>query len=342
MSDQRFWVGAYTGDQGAGRGVYRARRDSGSGAFELVECAAEVANPSYLATHPGRAVLYAVSELTEGAAVVAYAVGDDGELRRLGSRQVPAGPCHVAVAPGGECLVVSCYVAGAFAAVRLAPDGSFDGDVAVLPGHGNGPREDRQEGPHAHAAVFAPDGTVLGTDLGADLVRAFRVEAGVPRPVADIAVPPGCGPRHLVVHPSGTVFLITELANMVLALRPGDGYADLAVIGESPATAEPVAADATSAAIKLSPDGRRVYTSTRGADVITVHEVAGDGTGLRPVADVPCGGHGPRDLHVDADWLHAANQGSGDVATFRLVDGVPRPQGRPVEAPTPVCVIPAG
>ncbi|GLW67416.1 hypothetical protein Arub01_56590 [Actinomadura rubrobrunea] len=341
VSDRLFWVGTYTGDQGSGRGVHRALRASGSGAFERIECAAEMADPSYLATHPRLPVLYAVSELDEGASVAAFAVGAGGALRPLGSRPVPAGPCHVAVAPGGDCLAVSCYVAGAFAVAPLAADGSFDGDPSVLPGQGSGPRKNRQEGPHAHSAAFAPDGTILGTDLGADLLRAFRVEAGAARLVAELPMPSGCGPRHLAVHPSGTVFVITELANTVVALSPRDGYADLVVTGESPATADPAPGDATSAAIKLSPDGRRAYTSTRGADVITVHEVVGDGTGLRPVADVPCGGQGPRDLHVDAQWLHTANQYSGDISTFSVTDGIPKPQGRPQPAPTPVCLIPA-
>ncbi|MDL4776518.1 MULTISPECIES: lactonase family protein [Thermomonosporaceae] len=342
MEERHFWVGTYTGAMGGGQGVYRLRRGP-DGALERPEPAAVTTSPSYLAVHPGGGVLYAVNERAEGA-VVAYAVDGGRGLREIGVRPVPAGPCHLTVTPGGGLLLAASYDAGAVSAVRLGPDGAFTGDPSVYQGHGRGPRADRQEGPHAHATAVAPDGTVLAADLGADVVRAYRIAAdgGALEPVSEIRLPAGCGPRHLVVHPGGPVHVLTELAGTVITLRPGSGHADLRITAEAPATAGPVPAGSQSAAIKLGADGRHLYTSMRGADVVTTHRILPGGAGTEPVDDVPSGGEWPRDLHVDGEWLHVANQYSGLVAAFRIgADGVPVPAGPPVEVPSPACIVPA-
>ncbi|TDD63132.1 lactonase family protein [Actinomadura rubrisoli] len=335
-----FWVGTYTGEAGAGEGVYRMRRRPG-GALEAPVLAGAAVNPSYLATHPGKDVLYAVRE-EESGGILAYAVVD-GRLREIGRRGAGSLPCHLSVSPDGRYLLVADYGSGTVRAVRLGPDGGFSGDPSVAEGHGRGPVPDRQEGPHAHATAHAPDGTVLSTDLGADLVRSFRIGGdGALRLVGETPVPPGRGPRHLVVHPSGHVYVVTELAATTLVLRPVNGYAGLELVAESPAMAEPPGGDTPCGAIKLGPGGRFVYTSTRGADVVTAHRVLDGGAALEPVADVETGGRWPRDLHVDGEWMHVANQLSDTITTFRLGgDGVPVPSGAPLDVPAPVCVIPA-
>ncbi|MGH3239313.1 MAG: lactonase family protein [Spirillospora sp.] len=339
MSERAFWVGTYTGEAGNGAGIYRVTRRA-DGALEGPELVAEAVNPSYLAVHPGKDVLYAVREEDDGGFVAFDASG--GKLREIGAGVAGALPCHVSVTGDGKSLVVADYGSGTVRAVPLGPDGGFAGDADVAPGHGSGPVADRQEGPHAHASANAPDGIVLTTDLGADLIRSFRVEGGVLRLVGETPLPAGSGPRHLVVHPGGFVHVVAELSVSMLVLRPVDGYARLEVAAESSATAGPADDRAMCAAIKLGDGGRFVYTSTRGTDVVTAHRVLDGGAALTPVADVPSGGAWPRDLHVDGAWMHVANEHSDTIATFRIgADGVPEPAGAPLRVPSPVCVIPA-
>ncbi|TDC95253.1 beta-propeller fold lactonase family protein [Actinomadura sp. 7K507] len=339
MGERAFWVGTYTGEAGGGAGVYRVLRRPG-GALEAPALAAEAASPSYLAAHPGTNVVYAVREEDPGA-VLAYETAD-GRLREIGRREAGALPCHLSVTPSGGHLIVSDYGSGTVRAVPLRPGGGFAGDPDAAEGHGSGPRADRQEGPHAHGSAHAPDGTVLTADLGADLVRSFRIERGALRLAGETPLPAGCGPRHLAVHPGGHVHVVTELAATVIVLRPLDGYSGLEIVAESPATAGPAGAPAQPAAIKLGAGGGYAYTSTRGADVVTAHRVLDGGAALEPVADVPSGGAWPRDLHVDGEWMHVANERGGTIATFRIgADGVPVPAGTPLRVPSPACVIPA-
>ncbi|MFV2178444.1 lactonase family protein [Actinomadura sp. LOL_016] len=342
MDERAFWVGTYTGEAGGGAGVYRIRRRE-DGTLADARLAAEAASPSYLAVHPGGRVVYAVREEDAGG-VTAFEV-DGEDLREIGRRDAGSLPCHVSVTPGGGHLLVADYGSGTVRAVPLTPDGRFAGEPAVAQGHGTGPVTDRQEGPHAHMAASAPDGLVLAADLGADLIRAFRLENGALHLAGETPVPAGCGPRHFVFHPSGHIYAITELAATVLVMRPvagpEHGYAALEVVGEGPALAAPDGGHAQCAAIKLGDDGRFLYTSTRGADVVTAHRILDGGARLEAVADVPSGGAWPRDLHVDGEWLHAANERGNTIATFRIgADGVPVQAGPPLAVPAPVCVVP--
>ncbi|MFI0408777.1 lactonase family protein [Actinomadura sp. 3N508] len=347
MSERAFWVGTYTGAAGNGAGIYRVTR-RGDGVLEGPELVAETVSPSYLAVHPRLDVLYAVREEDEGGIVAFDASGggafgaSGGRLREIGARAAGALPCHLTVTPDGGRLIVADYGSGTVRAVPLGPDGGFTGEIDVAEGHGSGPVAGRQEGPHAHASVIAPDGTILTTDLGADLIRAFRIEDGALALTGETPLPAGSGPRHLVVHPGGQVHVVAELSASMLVLRPVDGYVRLEVVAESPATAGPVAGEALCAAIKLGDGGRFVYTSTRGNAVVTAHRVLEGGAALQPVADVPSGGGWPRDLHVDGAWMHVANEHGDSITTFRIgADGVPEPVGAPLTVPSPVCVIPA-
>jgi 6-phosphogluconolactonase len=337
MDAEWLWAGCYTGDQGDGEGLYLLRR-RGDGVLEDPWLAAGAENPSWLAVHPRHPVLYAVGENDPGAVSV-YVEETDG-LLLAGTRELPAEPCHLAVAADGRTLVAACYGGGAVAAIPLAPDGTFAGDPDVAVCSGSGPKTERQDGAHPHAVAFAPDGTVLATDLGADLLRAFRADGGRLLPVGEARVPAGYGPRHLAVHPAGYVYVICELEPRLLVLTPRASYADLAVTAESPATAADPGPDALGAGLALGADGTFAYTTTRGPDVLTAHRVADGGAVLAPVADVPTGGSWPRHLHVDDPWVHVANERGGGVTTFRLgADGVPVPKGTAAAVPTPVCLV---
>lgn len=95
-------------------------------------------------------------------------------------------------------------------------------------------------------------------------------------------------------------------------------------------------------ALVVAPDGRFLWTATRGADVLSLFAL--DPTGERPTlhGTVPCGGNWPRDLVLDPSgrFLYAANERSGDVTWFT----VDRESGVPVRggsAPVPAasCVV---
>ncbi|GGW64695.1 hypothetical protein GCM10010320_52510 [Streptomyces caelestis] len=87
------------------------------------------------------------------------------------------------------------------------------------------------------------------------------------------------------------------------------------------------AGDAYPCGIVTSPDGRFVWTATRGEDVLSV--LAVEGEELRLIATVPCGGHWPRALTASDGFLYVASERSGDVTWFATDPrtGIPRRAG---------------
>jgi 6-phosphogluconolactonase (cycloisomerase 2 family) len=88
----------------------------------------------------------------------------------------------------------------------------------------------------------------------------------------------------------------------------------------------------------VSPDGRFVWTATRGEDVLSAFAVEGEA--LRLTGTVPCGGEWPRALAESGGFLYSANERSGNVTWFAIDSetGMPRYDGS-VEVPAASCVV---
>src|SRR5919106_1290570 len=99
------YVGTYT--DGASRGIYRVDLDLSSGRASEPSLVGEATNPSFLAWHPTRDVLYAVSETNtlgpeKAGAVIAFTVGTGGGLTKIAEQSSGgAHPCYVSVHPDG-------------------------------------------------------------------------------------------------------------------------------------------------------------------------------------------------------------------------------------------------
>jgi 6-phosphogluconolactonase len=278
-----------------------------------------LAAPSFLARHPTLPVLYAVGELAHGW-LTAY--GTEGGLSPWAERGTEGdSPCHVAVHPSGTLLAVANYGDGTVSLHRLDARGVFDGDPIVLRHRGSGPDPDRQQGPHAHQAVFHGDRLYV-SDLGTDEIRRYTLGG---EPLDPITLPPGTGPRHFAFA-GDRLYVAGELDGSVTLL-------DGPLIHSMPASAT----GAQNFPSHLEPAGDFVYVANRGPDTIAVLRAAD----LSPVAEVPSGGEWPRHFAFAGDRLYVANQHSGGVAVFALRDGVPEPTGEVIEVESPACVLPA-
>lgn len=373
----RFLLGAYGADMaggasGIGMLVAGAPDDAlAGGALSFTGDAATVAgSPSWIAAHPTLDVFYAA---LEGLGTVqAFRRTGEATLAPFGPA-VPAGDtvCHVAVAPDGASLVADCWGDGAVVRMGLDAAGIPSGPVtapaardpyareltddpgafdleALLRGHApaapetpvEAVEEEATRRSRAHAAAFLPDGRVATTDLGFDVVRIWRQSpAGL---VADheVVLPQGCGPRHMAVHPSGHLYVITEYSCEVFVLGPAhDGRWRL--VGG--VMASPGAAlDDTAAELAASRDGAFLYAGLRGTDTIATLRVRGAGDAVEPVALVESGVEWPRHHLVARDTLLVAGQRSSTVASLTLDarTGVPGRVRHRVEAPSPACIVP--
>ncbi|MER7012177.1 lactonase family protein [Saccharopolyspora sp. NPDC000359] len=305
-----------------------------------------VDSPAFLTRNADGTRMYAVND-TEDGRVTALSVEPDGGLVVLGSQSAAASmPTHLVVHPGGEHLVVANYGSGSTAVYPILADGSLGPQTDLVQYEGSGPVPGRQEGPHAHMVAPTPDGRhLLVPDLGADRihVHALDTSTGKLEPVADTALAPGAGPRHLVFHPEAPFLYVANELDSTVTVCAFDADRPEVVPGQVVPTVPPGAPDNFPAEIVISPDGRFVYVSNRGHDSIARFAVESGGERLRLLDAVPCGGSWPRHIAMtpDSRWMLASNQYANTVTTFRVDPGTGAltPTGQPFSTPSPVCLL---
>ena len=153
----RVYIGTYT--QGSSKGIYLAHLDLAKGKLQLAPgFAAELANPSFLAMHPNRPLLYAVGEMDNfgggktGAVSALRIEPKTGRLHLLNQKPSGgAGPCHLAVDRSGKFVLVANYGGGSVACLPIEETtAGLATPVAFVQHKGSSANRQRQEGPHAH------------------------------------------------------------------------------------------------------------------------------------------------------------------------------------------------
>ncbi len=334
---RRAFIGSFTA--AGGPGIVAAAVNAGSGALTVLSGADDVPDPAYLALAPDGRTLYAVSETTDGAVAAYRVTGDKPELIAPPTPVGGSGPTHLALHAGH--VLTANYGSGGVSAVPVRSDGSLaPAPAAVLPHTGSGPYAPRQQAPHAHQVQADPSGRwAVSVDLGTDSVRVCTLTDGHLDVHGEYALRPGSGPRHLSFHPDGGhAYVVNELTPTVTVCRWDAADGSLKPLSETPVLPGAPAGDAYPSGIAVAPDGRFLWTATRGEDVLSVFAVEGDT--LRLLATVPCHGHWPRALTEANGFLYVANERSGDVAWFAVdpASGLPR-YGGSIEVPAASCVV---
>lgn len=365
----RFWVGGYGADmEGPADGIGLLAVDEGRGPTTLGYrgAVAPAPSPSWLAQHPTLDVVYAA---LEGAGeVAAFVRTGERALRPLG-RPVAAGQyvCHLAVAPDGRFLVASCYGDGRVVRIGLGADGALlpdardkaaelrealfggagdaDGDhtdpaAAVDPYASDPNRLDPNGDPrvsHAHAAAFLADGRIATTDLGYDLVRIWRPAPSGLALDHEVVLPRGSGPRHMVVHPSGHLHVVTEYSCELFTLA-ADREGRWGLVAGTAVSAIATPGHDYPAELSRSRDGETLYAGVRGSNTIAALRVRGSGERVEPLALADAGVDWPRHHLVHDGALLVAGQRSDEVTVLDLDERTGAP-GRvrhrtPAPAPT--------
>lgn len=126
----------------------------------------------------------------------------------------------------------------------------------------------------------------VSVDLGTDSVRVCTLRDGALAVHRESALRPGSGPRHLAFHPDGThAYVVNELTPSVTVCRWDASDGALKPLGEVPVLPAVPAGDAYPSGIVVAPDGRFLWTATRGEDVLSVFAVEDGAT--------PCGSPAP-------------------------------------------------
>lgn len=286
-----------------------------------------IRNPSFLCIDETRRKIYAVNELKEylgefGGGLTELSYETDGTMTEV--QTVNTGgtdPCHVAMDPAGRFLAVSNFASGALSVFPVDEAGSLTGERIVFQHEGSSIHPVRQRGPHAHSAIFTPDGkTMLVPDLGLDMVKAYSCgeDGAAAAPGMDLPAEPGSGPRFGEFSPDGNHFyLINEIGCSLLHCLYEEGR--LIPQETTPTLPADFAGDNICSDLHITPDGKFLYASNRGHDSLFCCRIEEDGS-LTGFAHVPCGGKTPRNFVIDpaGKYLLAGNQDSDSIVVFAI------------------------
>jgi 6-phosphogluconolactonase len=351
---QLVYFGTYTG--GKSQGIYVAEFEPGTGKLGQARLVAKTENPTFLALSPGNKVLYAVNEVGDfqgrnSGAVSAFKMDTEtGDLSLL--NQQPSGgsgPCHLAVAENGGCVLVANYGSGSVAVLPIEADGRLRAPSASIQHRGSSVNHERQEGPHAHFITWSPDNrVVLACDLGLDQIMLYRLNAAQTSLISNdppfFRIKAGSGPRHLAFDPKGHfAYVLSEMLSTLTCCAYDSDTGQLKEIQTVSTLPENYSGASTGAEVQMHPAGRFVYASNRGHNSIAVFEVD-SGTGrVRLVQTEPSQGKTPRHFCVDPTgrWLIVENQDSDNVVVFavNLSTGHLSETGHSQQIGAPVCAV---
>jgi 6-phosphogluconolactonase len=350
------YFGTYT--RGSSEGIYQARFEPETGKLGSLELAAALENPSFLAFHPTRPLVCAVSEVNSfvdaraggrnsGAVSSLKRDEETGKLTLL-NQQATGGahPCHVSFTPSGAFVMVANYSGGSVACFPIQQNGWLAPMSGFVQHEGSSVNERRQKGPHAHSINPGPTGRFFyAADLGVDKIFIYRLDAGrlvVNRPAsADLA--PGSGPRHFTFHPGGRfAYVINELLSTVTTFQHNADTGALTEIQTITTLPEDFDGKSTTAEVQVHPSGRFLYGSNRGHDSIAAFRINQDTGKLTPLGQTPSGGKTPRNFAIDPTgrYLIAAHQATDNVVVHKINQdtGTLEPTGQELKVSAPVCI----
>lgn len=256
------------------------------------------------------------------------------------------------VAPAEGAVSTGARVSGAVvpdlaAAARALREAAGEEYAHLIPAYDDVPETDAESEEalagdrvsRAHQAIFLPGGLVATTEMGLDLVRIWRSTDTGLWAVQDVVLPEGSGPRHGLWHPSGHLYVVTELSREVFVLAPDrEGRWHLR-------SGQPLLGSLdtdTAAEICASRDASTLYAGVRGSDTVGVLSVRGAGETLQLLALAETGTHWPRHHVVVDDTLLVAGQLAHEIVSLPLDarTGVPGRVRHRTASPSPTRLLP--
>ncbi|MCH3905380.1 MAG: lactonase family protein [Lactobacillus sp.] len=325
--------GGYT-DQG-GTGVYQAEFDSVAG-LSQPKPFIQVGAPTYL--QQAGDLLFAIKRLPDQGGVACYSLINGKIL----SQQLEAGasPAYLQVDPEQQLLFMANYHSGRIAVYHYDLQGQLSLQAETIR-RGSSIRPE-QTAAHPHFFGETPFNNLVCCDLGTDSLAFYQLQNDQLVPSADLQLPAGSGPRHLVFDRQyQRIYIACELASQVQVVNYEQNGAVLSLGPRYATTAASFHDHNGAAAIRISRDGRFLYVSNRGENSLVVFKITP--TGLELIQRISTFGSFPRDFNWDSQqqFVIAANQTSNNAAVYRrnAETGLLSRWQLDVAVPQPTCVL---
>jgi 6-phosphogluconolactonase len=328
----KFYVGSSDGS--LSNSIFLCSLDPDAEVFKMDNSFSGAKGASYLDFSPGQKYLFAINqelwdENSKHSTVTSFGI-DPGTyaLEAINSQSSEgSGICHIHCSEKGAHIFAANYGSGHATALSVNKDGEIAPASSVVIGDGTGLIESRQKGPHAHQVMLDPgQNFLLVPDLGTDkvMIYAFDEESGElsPNPAqSHFSLAPGSGPRHLDFHPDGKLLYIVNELNSTLTACSFDGSDGTLTLLNTLSTVEDGHEGMKyPAAVRVHPNGKYVYASTRGENsCISTFEIEDDGRAKRiqVMEQVP---NWPRDFNLDPSGklMLVAGERSNEIRLYRI------------------------
>jgi 6-phosphogluconolactonase len=298
-----------------GKGVYSADFNSETGELTTPKVLVELNGPTYIdITNDMK--LIALAKKDDRGGIVVYDINNEPKLLDEDFSEETS-PSYVKFDPSRNLIFSAYFHLSKVKIDHLTDDGKIE-HYSEVKFEGHGPRTEQDQS-KPHFSALTPDGKLIICDYGADRIYIYNIDdPKEPKLMNNYIAPAGYAPRHLVFHPTKPiVYVACELSSKVLVMEYDAETAGLTLVDEVEAAKDEQ--KNTTAAIRISKDGKFLYVSTRGADTIATFSIDKNGDRLKKLNTVSTNGNGPRDFELDPSekYLLAANQDSDDLTIFK-------------------------
>jgi 6-phosphogluconolactonase len=328
----KFYVGSSLGS--LSHSIYLCEVDPVQGSFAVLDSFAGAKGGSYLDLGPDGDYLFSINQAPFGqeegkSSVTSFAIDAASlALSPVNSRSSEGGGiCHIHCSAKGDYIFAANYGSGHATALPVGENGEIAPASAVVVGSGTGPVESRQLGPHAHQVMLDPgQNFLLVPDLGADRVYIYAFDASkgslAPNPAQPfIQLAPGAGPRHLAFHPDGlSLYIVNELNSTISSCTWNGADGTTTELNTISTVEDTHQGKKYPAAVRVHPNGRVVYASTRGENsCISTFEIMPDNSlsRIQVMEQVP---YWPRDFNLDPSGklMLVAGERSDEIRLYKI------------------------
>lgn len=321
---EKFYLGSYTKRES--KGVYSVVLDTDKKELLNLQVEKEANNPTYLDNTGSELVLLSGKD---GLGGITYTNGD----LTLESHTEASVPCYIAM--NGDTILTANYHAATLVAYKVTAD-----KLEILDTVEHNKENDDKKS-HIHYSDWSKDKKfIFACDLGKDNLLTYKLVNNKFELVSTYKTSEGAGPRHLIQHPTLNIaYLICELDASIetLSYSSQNGLFELV---EKINLLENDSDRKWASAIKLTKDGKFLYATNRGFDVLVAYKVLENGK-LEKLATYETKGQVPRDFTISSDekFVIVAHQESDNLSLFeRNTDGTLELLSSDFYAPEVVCV----
>jgi 6-phosphogluconolactonase len=343
--DLILYIGTYTDAES--EGIYRSIFNTETGDISNPELLAKVNNASFQCITGNKKQLWSVSESSEGQGeVTGFAIdAHTGNLHLLESYFTQGdGPCYVGYHEATKSVLTANYGSGNVTAIPVNKSGKLKGSSSFQQHSGNGPKLNRQKGPHAHCIKPDLNGKfIYSADLGTDKIYAYTIKKNKLELYKEISLEAGSGPRHIAFHPANKSMTVVNELNSTIAIFLPDNDGCFSEFKSSITTIPASFTENNQCAdIHFSPDGQYLYASNRGHNSIAAFKVNQVTMELTPIGWMQETIKWPRNFTIapSGNFLLVANKNSDKITVFRIDprSGLLEFTGKELLISKPVCL----